>query len=145
MLSQSETFSPPAPEEEWADRQFSIILNYLSQYQVPFTGTILLKWLAAPYISVWTGKSTSEAGSTVWIMHNQLQTDHFIASSQISIREAIRNFGERWLNAGTELAANPGLKIDNPDEFGEPVKYAGKLIKYGEMFISVAADDELNF
>lgn len=144
MLSKGETFKPPTPEEEWTDRQFSIILNYLSQYEVPFDGQIYLKWLAHPYISVWKANSSSKEGSTVWIMHNELQTDNFIASSEISIRDVINEFGERWIKAGAELKENSDLKIDNPDEFGTPQEYAKKLIKYGEMFISVANDKELN-
>ncbi len=145
MLSKNETFKPPTPEEEWSDRQFSIILNYLSQYQVPYSGQIYLQWLAIPYISIWKAGSTSDDGSTVWIMHNKLQTDHFIGSSSESIREVIRAFGERWIQAGTELRDNPDKEIDNPEEVGDPAEYAIKLIKYGEMFISVANDDELNF
>lgn len=144
MLSKGETFKPPTPEEEWTDRQFSIILNYLSQYNVPFDGQICLQWLAHPYISIWKANSNSKEGSTVWIMHNKLQTDYFIASSGISIRDVIKEFGERWIKAGSDLKKNPKLKIDNPDEFGTPQEYAKKLIKYGEMFISVANDKELN-
>lgn len=144
MLSKGETFRPPTPEEEWTDRQFSIILNYLTQYNVPFDGKIYLKWLAHPYISIWKANSSSKEGSTIWIMHNKLQTDCFIASSNISIRNVIKSFGERWKKAGSELTENPNLKIDNPDEFGTPQEYAEKLIKYGEMFISVADDKELN-
>ncbi len=145
MLSKNETFKPPTPEEEWSDRQFSIILNYLSQYQVQYNGQIYLQWLAIPYISIWKAGSTSDDGSTVWIMHNKLQTDHFIGSSSESIREVIRGFGERWIQAGAELQDNPDKEIDNPEEVGDPAEYAIKLIKYGEMFISVAKDDELNF
>ena len=145
MLNKNESFRPPTPEEEWTDRQFSVILNYLSQYKVQFDGKILLKWLAVPYISIWKANSTSPAGSTVWIMHNKLQTDCFFASSDIPVNNVIREFGERWIKAGTELKNNPELKLDNPDEYGTPQEYADKLIKYGEMFTSVASDKELNF
>ncbi len=145
MLSKGESFKPPASEEEWTDRQFSIILNYLSQYEVPFDGQIYLQWLAHPYISVWKANSSSQDGSTLWIMHNKLQTDCFIVSSQISIRDVVKNFGDRWIKVGKELSENPDSKIDNPDEFGTPQEYAKKLIKYGEMFISVSNDKELNF
>ena len=144
MLSKGETFKPPTAEEKWTDSQFSIILNYLSQYQVPFDGQIYLKWLAVPYISIWKANSNSKEGSTVWIMHNKLQTDCFIASSDISIRNVINEFGERWIKTGNELAENPELKIDNPDEFGTPQEYSQKLIKYGKMFINVAKDKKLN-
>lgn len=145
MISKGENFKPPTYEEEWANRQFSIILNYLSQYQIPFNGQIYLQWLAIPYISIWKAGSSSKAGSTVWIMHNKLQTDCFIGSSQIPIPQVINEFGERWIKAGTELIDNPSLKIDNPDEFGSPATYAQKLIQYGEMFISVASDEDIDF
>jgi len=144
MLSKGESFKPTTPEEDWTDRQFSIILNYLSQYEVAFDGKIYLQWLALPYISIWKANSSSKEGSTVWIMHNKLQTDCFIASSDISIRGVIKEFGERWIKAGAELIENPNIKIENPDEFGTPQEYAKKLSKYGEMFISVANDKELN-
>lgn len=145
MLSKGETFKPPTPEEEWTDRQFSIILNYLSQYQVPFSGEIYLQWLAAPYISIWKAMSTSDEGSTVWIMHNNLQTDHFTGESSVSIRDVIMTFGERWIQTGTDILANHEIKIDNLDEVGDPKLYAKKLIKHGEMFINVSEDAELNF
>lgn len=145
MLSKGETFTPPTPAEEWADRQFSIILNYLSEYQVPFDGRIYLKWMAFPYISIWKANSCSKEGLAVWIMHNKLQTDCFIASSQLAVQEVIKSFGKRWIQAGEDLKKNPVMKIDNPDEYGTPQEYAGKLKKYGEMFISVSNDKELNF
>jgi hypothetical protein len=146
VLRKGETFEPPTPEEEWTDRQFSIILNYLSQYQVPFDGRISLKWLAFPYISIWKANSRSKKESlAVWIMHNKLQTDCFIASSQLAIQEVIKSFGERWIQAGDDLRKNPVMKIDNPDEYGTPQEYAAQLSKYGEMFIKVANDKELNF
>lgn len=144
MLSKGETFMPPTPEEDWTDSQFSIILNYLSQYQVPFDGKIYLKWLACPYISIWKANSSSKEGSTVWIMHNKLQTDCFIGSSDISIRDVIKEFAKRWIKAATGLKENPNQKIENPDEFGTPQEYAEKLNKYAEMFISVANDNELD-
>ena len=143
MISKGETFKPPTPEEEWTDRQFSIVLNYLSEWKVPYNGQILLQWLAMPYISIWKSGSTSDEGSTVWIMHNNLQTDHFIGSSDVPLREVIKEFGDRWIAAGEDLAANPDQPVANPDEVGDPVAYGTKMKKYGEMFISVSEDDEL--
>ncbi|MBN2640265.1 MAG: DUF4826 family protein [Victivallales bacterium] len=145
MLSKNETFAPPTASEEWTDRQFGVILNYLSEYQVPYSGQIYLKWLAAPYISIWNSVCTSGEASTVWIMHNKLQTDHFTGASDASVRDVIGVFGDRWIKAGRDLQKNPSLKLDHPDEYDEPEKYAAQLVSFGEMFKSVAEDTELEF
>ncbi len=147
MLDKNESFQPPTESEEWTDHQFGIVLNYLSQYDVPSDGRILLQWLAVPYISIWNGVCTDpKVGSTVWIMHNQLQTDHFTGDSNIPLREVLRIFADRWIKAGRDLQKNPDARLlAHPDEYPEPAEYAKQLVKYGEMFQNVADDEDLEF
>lgn len=135
MISKNESFKPPKDYEEWANREFSNILDYLSEKHVNFDGTIFLKWLAAPYISIWNTPSTKNQGFKIWVMHNLEFTDYIISNNINNPRDAIIEFGKKWNQDEHNSEALETLRVRNGNR--------AKLLNYSTMLSSVGNDKDL--
>jgi len=130
MLSKDETFKPPEIYEEWVNNEFTNVLDYLSEKQINFNGTILLQWLAVPYISIWVASSTKYPGVKIWIIHNMEFTDIILSSDIMSPQQAIIEFSAKW-----ESGDKSSLRVRNNN--------ISKLPNHAKILSNVGNDVEL--
>ncbi len=136
MLSKNESFKPPKEYEEWANSEFTNVLDYMCYQKVNFDGTIFLQWLAVPYISIWFARSTKDNDKKIWIMHNLEFSDYIIAQDINTPREAIIEFSKKWNNDKSKnKKENTTLRVRNNNR--------EKLQNHSQMLLSVGNDLDL--
>ncbi len=132
MLSKNEEFKPPKEYENWANSEFTNVLDYMCDQKVNFDGTIFLQWLAVPYISIWFARSTKDNDKKIWIMHNLEFSDYIIDKDINTPREAIIEFSKKWNNDKKE---DTTLRVRNNNR--------EKLQNHSQMLLNVGNDFDL--
>lgn len=132
--------------EMWADQQFSDAQSYLTHRDIRTTGILTLAWLAAPYLVLWTARSTTDGLLPVWVVSGQVPTDYVLDRAVENPRAAIRTLGERWKaiadDPDTEAVART-LDLEIPREGPEREEAIKRLDRFARTLLGVAADDSL--
>lgn len=132
--------------EMWADRQFSNAQSYLTRRDIRTTGILTLAWLAAPYLVLWTARSTTDGLLPVWVVSGQIPTDYVLEKTIQTPRDAIRVLGERWKNIAdlpdTEEAIRT-LDFEMPPAGPHREEARKKLDRFARTLLGVAEDDSL--
>lgn len=131
--------------EMWADRRFSEAASYLSERDIRTSGILTLGWLAAPYLALWTARSTN-GSRPVWVVSGQAPLDFVLDPAVRTVRDALRTIGDRW----ARIAADPDgeeplrtLDFPIPDEGPERAGALKKLERFAGMLQGIAADESL--
>jgi len=146
MKSKNETYERPDESEEWANRQFTKILDYLCEQALIFNGEIFLKWLAAPHVSIWCANSLDQQGAKVWIMHNEFVTDCFLDREVTHPQQAIKQFGLNWKKTASAITRCQDIGPQHfriPGDTEERAIFADKMSRHATMLLGIAGDDEL--
>lgn len=132
--------------EMWADQQFSDAQSYLTERDIRTTGILTLAWLAAPYLVLWTARSTAEGLIPVWVVSGQVPTDYVLEKAIQTPREAIRVLGERWKAVADDPDSQEAIQtldFDIPPEGPEREDARKKLDRFARTLLGVAEDDSL--
>jgi hypothetical protein len=131
--------------EIWADQRFSEAAGYLSERDIRTTGILVLGWLAAPHIALWTARSNAGL-APVWVISGRTPLDHVLAPDVSTPREALRTLGDRW----ARIAADPGtddaprtLDFHIPDDGPERAEALKTLDRFARMLRGIAGDESL--
>jgi len=146
MRSKNERYEMPDESESWANKQFTIILDYLCEQNVKFNGQILLKWIAAPHVSIWTANSLEQLNAKIWIMHNEFMSDCFVHREMTHPQQAIKQFGLNWKKVASAISRNQDIDPQHysiPDHTQERALFADKLLRHANMLLGIAGDNEI--
>ena len=99
-------------------------------------------WFVAPYASIWSVGALGRPGWRAWwVICGDLPTDCVDADGLASPREAMRAFGERWLDVAACMARgepHAWLRIGTPDDWPE---LAPMLRSRAELLIECSNDE----
>jgi hypothetical protein len=132
--------------EMWADQQFSDAQSYLTQRDIRTTGILTLAWLAAPYLVLWTARSTTSGLLPVWVVSGQVPTDYVLEKAIQTPRDAIRVLGERWKNIADHPDSDDAIRtldFEMPPEDPGREEARKKLDRFARTLLGVAEDDSL--
>ncbi len=133
-----EPVEEPDESEDWANKQFSKVLNYLSEAKLRYAGVVFLKWLAVPHVSLWKTQHTGDEKGFIWIMHNEFKTDHIIDREMDSERQALAYFGVLWQKQGMAI-----MESYKDREKDDAYADADTLFRNGRAFLGIADDEDL--
>ncbi len=132
--------------EMWADRQFSDAQSYLTRRDIRTTGILTMAWLAAPYLALWTARSTTEGLLPVWVVSGQVPTDYVLEKAIQTPRDAIRVLGERWKAIADDPDSDDAIRtvdFEIPSEGPEREEARKKLDRFARTLLGVTEDDSL--
>ena len=121
----------PADYVTWADEQYSKMRNNLLKLNVEALGDFQLRWIAAPYFSLWQGKTRGRQGN-VWVLHNLNFTDWVEESVLTYERQILALFAMRWQDTdtiGLRRQIYCAKAMSNSD-FSSSIESQGELLRH---------------
>ena len=129
-------------DEHWCVAQRQQVLAYLSEegFRAPIVGE-WPAWHVAPLISVWAVESTERPGWVGWwVVSGDFPTDYTPCEGERHPRQALRDIGLRWRDAGVKWADGKRAvdwSLRNP---GQEKELAPLLAARAELFLDIAED-----
>ncbi|MBN2617643.1 MAG: DUF4826 family protein [Spirochaetales bacterium] len=122
--------------EEWTNKEYTNVLDYLSEKQIPYNGRVFLEWVSAPFVSLWYIRSSKNDSSKYWIMHNLEFTDILEESDSLTVQEVLYEFGEKWFSKDLDFVRirDKNANLNEKSEL---------LYKHGQMLKNISEDKEL--
>jgi hypothetical protein len=111
-------YDDPEIEESWCNQQRDRVVAYLRSQQVEHGHVAPWPaWLLVPYVSIWVVESAIRPERIGWwVISGDLPTDYLPAENVKHPRDAMRAFGQLWLDVSRHMKQgipHPGMRVGN--------------------------------
>ncbi|PEQ12929.1 hypothetical protein B2G71_08820 [Novosphingobium sp. PC22D] len=130
-------------EDEWCAKQRVEVVGYLSRHKL---GSAKVgdwpAWHVAPVAAVWAVESLKVPGAVGWwAISGDLPTDYTTCCGDRSPRQAIREFGQKWLNAARQWEKGERLADWGLGSGELESEVAPMLMERAKLLLAWASDD----
>jgi hypothetical protein len=145
MPDQPPDYDDPEVEAAWLAEQRALVEKYLDREEIRYKGVANEPdWFVVPYVSIWVVESSSAPGKVGWwVISGDVPPDYLPGDSAVDAREAVREFGSRWLEVSAYMLRgerHPEINIGPPEmrrELGDLLKRRASILE------EWASDDDL--